>query len=173
MRRNKPGHGLRLDPKVGLAAAIARPWRTIAILLCFLCACLAPLCGGRAFGATPNREIHGPWVIDLDATTPESVRVYFGGDDAQGQRTKAASLVVRFDTRTMQFVRTVLGKEETRKIANITQIENHQGRRWVVWLHQVKFPDYLEPMADGRLRYGSDWGAPWQFILRRPDTRPN
>ena len=134
-------------------------------LVFVLCVCVSLYASG-AFCAAKHQEIQGSWVIDLNATAKRSLRVYFGGDDEQDLLAEASSIIFTFDTPKMRFTRKVLGKEEVR---HIEQIEEKPGQMMILWLRHIKFPDYIVALPDGRLRYGSDWGASWEFILKRGD----
>jgi len=139
----------------------ARLWR---VLILLLCASVALLFSVKAFCASKYQEIHGSWVIDLEATKKESLAVYFG--KSEDYIAEASSAVFTFDTKKMQFRRYVLGKEKVYHM-----MPGNKGKEWILWLQHVKFPDYIIVLPDGRLRYGSDWGINWEFVLRRSDTK--
>jgi hypothetical protein len=137
------------------------------LFIFLLCAYGVPLSHDAAFCAPSLRDIHGSWVIDLGATADEDLRRYFGGDDERAYRAKASSCVVTFDAVAMRCITAVADEKDAR---HILRIQEEAGRKRIVWLRQVKFPVYIVALPDARLLYGSDWGTPWELVLRRRDA---
>ena len=173
--RKRLCHGKRLIP--GILTMLMRPavilkstriWRYLAVLLC---ACVALLHTEEAFCATNFQAPHGSWVIVLEEAKKEDLLTYFGESDEQDLLAKASSTVFTFDINKMSFTRSVLGEKTVLRIKNIEKSQSHPDltarETQVLWLEGIKFPDYILALPDGRLRYGSSWGRPWEFILQR------
>jgi hypothetical protein len=152
-------------------AVILRSMQIERSLVVLLCVCVVFLYTDRAFCATKFQAMHGSWVIVLEATKKEDLKAYFGENDEQDLLTKASSAIFTFDIKKMIFTSSVLGKETIYRIKNIEKSQSHpdliRSEKFVLWLEHVKFPDYIVALPDGRLRYGSNWGPPWEFILQR------